>query len=65
MQTEAAGPCAVVHDLIVDLVWPRLWDGLDDLFEGMVEGEGVVEGVDEEAVCDLGVVVADVIDADY
>jgi hypothetical protein len=64
MEAKAASPGTVIHDLIVSLVWPRLGDSLDDLFEGMVECEGVVEGVDEEAICDLRVMVTDVIYVD-
>ncbi|KAK5630137.1 hypothetical protein RRF57_005852 [Xylaria bambusicola] len=44
------------------LVRTCLRNGLNNLFECIVEGERVVEGVEEQAFCQLGVVVANMIE---
>ncbi len=64
VEAEAAGPGAIIQHVLMGLVGPCLRDGLDDLFEGVVEGNSVVEGIEEQAFCQLRVVIANMVEVD-
>lgn len=64
VEAEAASPGAIVQDVLVGLVRPCLRDGLDDLLEREVEGDSVIEGIEEQALCQLGIMVADMVEVD-
>lgn len=58
---EAADVGAVIYHIVRGLVLWSVWKGLDDVLKGAVEGFYEVEGLVEDAVCQLAVVCSDLV----